>query len=192
MPERDTIGLKQAVQSILARTGLYWVAVIVVTLAYWQIATEGRFNWFVPLLFAGGLWLWLFGRADRADFQAIDRLKRGVAPREGQWSAVHGIATHADAADKEASDILACRFQSFDRLPARGQSRPGYALRYDGFYMIPFGLDTGAALVPGGNGTLLLYSMPSASPSGWVAFAAMTAVIALTFLPHRSGRQAPR
>ncbi|QPC98845.1 YeeE/YedE thiosulfate transporter family protein [Qipengyuania soli] len=55
-----------------------------------------------------------------------------------------------------------------------------------------FLMGAGAALVPGGNGTLLLYSMPSASPNGWVAFAAMTAVIALTFLPHRSGRRAPR
>ncbi|MFA6218717.1 MAG: YeeE/YedE thiosulfate transporter family protein [Erythrobacter sp.] len=48
-------------------------------------------------------------------------------------------------------------------------------------------MGAGAAMVPGGNGTLLLYSMPSASPSGWVAFAAMTAAIALTFLPRRKG-----
>lgn len=55
-----------------------------------------------------------------------------------------------------------------------------------------FLMGAGAALVPGGNGTLLLYSMPSASPSGWIAFAAMTAVIALSFAPQRSARKAPR
>lgn len=49
-----------------------------------------------------------------------------------------------------------------------------------------FLMGAGAALVPGGNGTLLLYSMPSASPSGWLAFAAMSATIALTFLPSRA------
>lgn len=49
-----------------------------------------------------------------------------------------------------------------------------------------FLIGAGAALVPGGNGTLLLYSMPSASPSGWLAFAAMSATIALTFLPSRA------
>ena len=51
-------------------------------------------------------------------------------------------------------------------------------------------MGAGAALVPGGNGTLLLYAMPSASPSGWIAFAAMSATIALTFLPRRKRRRA--
>ncbi|QYJ07457.1 YeeE/YedE thiosulfate transporter family protein [Qipengyuania flava] len=51
-------------------------------------------------------------------------------------------------------------------------------------------MGAGAALVPGGNGTLLLYAMPSASPSGWIAFAAMSATIALTFWPHRRRRRA--
>jgi uncharacterized membrane protein YedE/YeeE len=50
-------------------------------------------------------------------------------------------------------------------------------------------MGAGAALVPGGNGTLLLYAMPSASPGAWIAFAAMTASIALTFLPHRMAKQ---
>lgn len=51
-------------------------------------------------------------------------------------------------------------------------------------------MGAGAALVPGGNGTLLLYAMPSASASGWIAFAAMSMTIALSFLPHRKRRKA--
>ncbi|MEX0343050.1 MAG: YeeE/YedE thiosulfate transporter family protein [Erythrobacter sp.] len=51
-------------------------------------------------------------------------------------------------------------------------------------------MGAGAALVPGGNGTLLLYAMPSASLSGWIAFAAMSAAIAVTFLPQRRKRRA--
>ena len=46
-------------------------------------------------------------------------------------------------------------------------------------------MGAGAALVPGGNGTLLLYSIPSASLTALAAFAAMTATIALGFLPAR-------
>lgn len=51
-------------------------------------------------------------------------------------------------------------------------------------------MGAGAAMVPGGNGTLLLYAMPSASLSAWVAYAVMTAVIALTFFPQRKVRRA--
>ena len=47
-------------------------------------------------------------------------------------------------------------------------------------------MGAGAALVPGGNGTLLLYSMPSASLTAWAAFSSMTLTLVLTFLPHRS------
>jgi len=53
-------------------------------------------------------------------------------------------------------------------------------------------MGAGAAMIPGGNGTLLLYAMPSASASAWIAFVAMTAMIVLTFLPLRARRAAAR
>ena len=107
--------------------------------------------------------------------------------REGAWL-LGDTANHADGkAIAGAVALLAgatyaavwtgkfrLRAPSFDALTRHA---PGGAM-----------MGAGAAMVPGGNGTLLLYSMPSASPSGWLAFAAMAAVIALSFLPYRRQR----
>lgn len=111
--------------------------------------------------------------------------------REGAWL-LGDTANHADSkAIAGAFALLAgavyaavwtgkfrLRMPSLDALTRHA---PGGAM-----------MGAGAAIVPGGNGTLLLYSMPSASLSGWVAFGAMTAVIALSFVPQRIARRAPR
>lgn len=145
MPQAGPPSLAHATQAIVARAGLGWVIFIATTLAYWLLATEGRFNWFAPVLLAAGLWLWFFGVKDRRDFQAIDRLIRGENPRQGQWTALAGTARPIDPAE---GDILACHFRSYDRLRGAGQSRPSYRLHFEGVYMVPFGIETAGTLVP--------------------------------------------
>ncbi|WP_209348936.1 YeeE/YedE thiosulfate transporter family protein [Pontixanthobacter sp. CEM42] len=42
-----------------------------------------------------------------------------------------------------------------------------------------------AAIIPGGNGALLIYTMPSGAANGWAAFAMMLLALAISFLPMR-------
>ena len=104
--------------------------------------------------------------------------------REGAWL-LGDAANHADG--KVVAGGLAllggALFAAWRsrRFRLRGPTLAGLLRNGTGGAM----MGGGAALVPGGNGTLLLYSMPSASLTAWLAFAAMTATIALTFLPYR-------
>ena len=133
--------LKLALQTVLARTGLFWVALIVPTLIFWFLGPEGESSWIAPILLAAGLGLLIVGLKDRADHAAMERLARGDAPRNGQWSAVHGWAIALETSDDPTENqILACRFQSYDRyLNKEGEKR--YSLRYDGFFLAPTGVE---------------------------------------------------
>lgn len=107
--------------------------------------------------------------------------------REGAWL-VGDTANHADA--KVVAGGLALLAGAIyaavwtRRFRLRPPTLSGVARNGLGGMM----MGAGAALVPGGNGTLLLYAMPSASASAWLAFAAMWASIALAFLPQRRKR----
>lgn len=109
--------------------------------------------------------------------------------REGAWL-LGDTANHADSkalagalALLAGAAFAAVWTRTFRLRPpspaALTRNAPGGAL-----------MGAGAAMIPGGNGTLLLYAMPSASLSAWVAFAVMTIAIALTFLPQRKMRRA--
>lgn len=45
-----------------------------------------------------------------------------------------------------------------------------------------------AAAIPGGNSALLVHSLPSGSIGGWAAYATMTAMLSLSFLPAKRRR----
>lgn len=49
-----------------------------------------------------------------------------------------------------------------------------------------------AAAIPGGNGALLVFAMPSGAPSAWAAYAAMMLALVVSFLPLRYHRRSER
>lgn len=138
-----------ALRIITARTGIYWVAGIVITLVYWSLGPVGNGWWIVPALLVVGLWMLRRGLNNRADHAAVARLVRGAAPVNGRWSAVGGTVVAQEAGDTE--EIRAYRFQVFDRYGAkerRAESGSRRVLRIDGFHLIPTGIDTGTSVAP--------------------------------------------
>ena len=60
----------------------------------------------------------------------------------------------------------------------------GLAMRATGGFLMGFS----ATHIPGGNGALITYGVPSGSASAWAALAAMTLTLALLFVPSRLKR----
>ncbi|WP_114521354.1 YeeE/YedE thiosulfate transporter family protein [Altererythrobacter sp. ZODW24] len=51
-------------------------------------------------------------------------------------------------------------------------------------------MGSAASVIPGGNGALLVYSLPSGAYHAWAAYAAMSIILAISFMPMRKERLA--
>ena len=134
-------GLGAAVSAVVSANLRLIAATALICGLYYAAVPSGGFSIFVPVLVFAGLWLVLFGLNDKADHAAIERADR--TPSNGQWTAVCGTAT---ALDDAPGDILACRFQVFDRQDGLGRGGGSDSrdlkCRYDGFYLVPTGIET--------------------------------------------------
>lgn len=125
----------------LAMRNLPWLGTtLVVTIVFWLLSPVGAAWWAVPVLMFAGLWLVLQGVNERADLRAIS--SEGP-PQNGQWVAICGNAVAMEETD---SEILACRFEIYDRI--RHDGRTFLRQRYDGFFLRPTGLETHNGIVP--------------------------------------------
>ena len=150
----------------LVRRNLPWLGTtIVVTLVYWQLDPAGEAWWAVPVLLFAGLWLVLQGLNERADLRAVS--SQG-GPRDGQWVAVSGKAVALEEPDGE---ILACRFEIYDKEPERDILKQ----RYDGFYLRPAGLETDSGVVPLAGFPDMIHYEKRALPGDMIASAKASA-----------------
>lgn len=125
----------------LAMRNLPWLGTtFIVCVIFWRLGPVGEAWWAVPVLLFAGLWLVLQGINERADFKAISR---EGPPQNGQWVAVCGKAVAMEETD---SEVLACRFEIYDRILRDG--RTYLRQRYDGFFLRPTGLETDNRVVP--------------------------------------------
>ena len=150
MARADTppnLALVAAIRVIVARNAVLIGLTLLISLVFLWLGPVGILALIVPILVFAGLWLVMFGLKDRADFQAM---QKSGPPRPGQWTAVCGTAR---ALEKTEDDILACRFQVFDE-EREMDNEPGgtrskkFTCRYDGFFLVPMGIETENGTIP--------------------------------------------
>lgn len=141
------LALVAAIRVIAARNAVLIGATLLISLIFLWLNPVGAPVWIVPILVFAGLWLVMFGLKDRADYRAM---QRNGPPQPGQWTAVCGTAR---ALERAEGDILACRFQVFDeesgmRREIGGTRSKSSTCRYDGFYLVPTGIETENGTIP--------------------------------------------
>lgn len=176
-----------AIRAIIARNAMLVGATFAISLGYILLDPVGQPVWIVPILVFIGLWFILVGLKEREDQRA---LQQSGPPKSGQWTAVCGTARALENAE---DDILACRFQVFDI--ERGISRDDgnrskhLTCRYDGFYLVPTGIETQ-------HGTVRLFGFPdmvstekASLPNGLLDRAKKAAFFSPLMLPKPLARE---
>ncbi len=146
MTDPATTSLGAAALAVIRRAGPLVGATLLLTVIYYWLGPHRDASFFVPPMIFAGLWLLVLGRHERADRAAMVRLREPWT--EGRWTAVCGTAVPLDDAP---GDVLAVRFEVYDTQARGSRSGGGDRLlrcRYDGFYLVPFGVDTGEGAVP--------------------------------------------
>ncbi|MCP5313173.1 MAG: hypothetical protein H6955_06440 [Chromatiaceae bacterium] len=142
-----------ALRAAIAHYGPFVVLVLAIVGLSWVLDNYlGTVAFFLPLLIAAGLWLIKQGLRDKADHDAIERSLGVESPEPGQWTAVCGRARALQPdAETPFSDVLAFRYQVFDE--ERGARTAGertskhMTCRYDGFFLVPTGIETPAGTI---------------------------------------------
>lgn len=144
--EAETGPVIRAVASIALRNAPLVAGVVVASAVFLALDPPEAASWAVPILFFIGLWLLLYGLRQRADLIA---LRRGDRPVGGAYVAVCGRTVALDGpAPKD--ETLAWRFKSYRHVRSRtgsGGRRSVLSLRYDGFHLVPTGIETAGGTV---------------------------------------------
>ncbi|MCP5073511.1 MAG: hypothetical protein GY947_09480 [Rhodobacteraceae bacterium] len=131
--------------SVIRRALPLAVGTLVLSLIYFWLGPYRGPTFFFPLLIFAGLGLIWLSRAHKNDHRAMMRL--GEPPVEGQWTAVAGVLVPTEGKE----ETLAVRFKVFypDRKETGSRHRePRLYCRYDGFFRVPMGVETGSGVVP--------------------------------------------
>lgn len=185
-PEPIGWAARPAVRHLVTGTGLYavlWLALLLIGVA--SLLAEKRRGRLV--------WVTWRGRWPRVLALALTGTVAGLMyARSPDWS--YAIAIEAVAVPEKAqsaSATLLAPVALFAGAVISARLAGSFRLARPTLQGLARGLmggtlmGAGAQLVPGGNDTLLLWSMPGLTLYGVVAYAAMVAAIALVMLPGR-------
>ncbi|MCP5087280.1 MAG: hypothetical protein GY952_10815 [Rhodobacteraceae bacterium] len=131
--------------SVIRRALPLAIGTLVLSVIYFWLGPYRGPTFFFPLLIFAGLGLIWLSQAHKNDHRAMMRIDE--PPVEGQWTAVAGVLVPTEGDE----DPLAVRFKVFYPLKHETGSRhrePRLCCRYDGFYRVPMGVDTGKSVVP--------------------------------------------
>lgn len=191
MARADTppnLALVAAIRVIVARNVVLIGLTLLISLVFLWLGPDGILVLIVPILVFAGLWLVMFGLKDRADYQAVQ--KTGP-PQPGQWTAVCGTVR---ALEKTEDDILACRFQLFDeergiRNETGGTRSKNFRCRYDGFFLVPMGIETKNGTIPLAGFPDLIHLDKTPLPNGLLVRAKAAAYDCPKWLPMPLARE---